>query len=395
MTTLRKLTNEDFEDVFALNLYAFHFNNKSENKERMEKEFKYGEALGFFSEGQLTSSLILFPFEVYYHGNVLKIGGIGNVTSYPEVRGQGQIRELMETTLKEMKDKGIVLSYLAPFSYHFYRKFGYEVTFEERQYDIKPEDFGSFKAPKQRVKRVRWKDQREAIKAVYTEKMVDAVGPVKRNNWIWDNRIIVSNKKNLAVYEDGKGVTKGYVLYEFSGENLNHFEIKELMALTGDAEKALWEFVGSHAAGFEQFSFSARSDQKLSHLFREARLEQKIVPGMMTRIVDMENFLKQFPFKRIKNQTFYLNVTDEIAEWNDKVFKLVLNEGNTSVATVEEPEDKTFYMKASIQTWTQLFMQYKKATDLQFEGALESSKETAQALQSLLPEGVPELHDFF
>lgn len=395
MTTLRHLTSGDFEEAYNLNLYAFHFKHTTESKERMQKEFEYGSALGSFSEGQLTSSLILFPFEVYYHGNVLKMGGIGNVTSYPEVRGQGQVRQLMTTNLKEMKDKGMVLSYLAPFSYHFYRKFGYEVTFEERQYTINPEDFGSFKSPEQTVKRVKWEDQKEAIKAIYDEKMKQAIGPLKRNDWIWDHRIMVSGKKNLAIYYDEDGVPKGYLHYEFSGEHLNDFEIKELMALTGDAEKALWAFVGSHAAGFEQITFSALSDQKLSHLFREADLKQKMVSGMMARIVDMENFLKQFPFKNMEKQPFYFEVADDTADWNEKVFKLTVKEEGTNVTTVDEPEDDAFYMKASIQTWTQLFMQYKKAADLEFEGSLDCTKEAAHALQNLLPEGVPELHDFF
>ncbi|TVP91987.1 GNAT family N-acetyltransferase, partial [Alkalibacterium sp.] len=392
MTTLRNLTSEDFEDVYQLNLYAFHFKETTESKERMKKEFDYGHALGSFSDNQLTSSLILFPFEVYYHGKALKMGGIGNVTSYPEVRGQGHVRQLMSTNLKEMKERGMVLSYLAPFSYHFYRKFGYEVTFEERQYDIKPEDFGSFKAPEKRVKRVNWEEQKDVVKAIYAEKMTNAIGPVNRNDWIWNNRIMISDTKNLALYQDEKDVPKGYILYEFSGEHQNHFEIKELTALTGQAEKALWQFVASHADGFERFTFSARSDQKLSHLFREADLKQKLVSGMMARIVDMEAFLKQVPFKKEDNQTVYLEVTDDTADWNEKVFKLAVNEENTSVSTVDEPEDTTFYMKASIQTWTQLFMRYKKATDLQFEGTLEGSKEAVQALDNLLPEGVPELH---
>lgn len=395
MMTVRTLTSEDFEDLYQLNLYAFHFKHTTESKERMQKEFDYGHALGSFSENQLTSSLILFPFEVYYHGQVFKMGGIGNVTSYPEVRGQGHIRQLMTTNLKEMKERGMVLSYLAPFSYNFYRKFGYEVTFEERQYTIKPEDFGSFKSPEQTVKRVSWEDQKEAIKAIYDEKMKQSTGPLKRSDWIWDNRIMVSDKKNLALYQDEKGVPKGYIHYEFSGENLNHFEINELMALTGDAEKALWEFIASHAAGFEKFTFTARSNQKVAHLFREADLTQKMVSGMMARIVDMENFLKQFPFEAVGKQAFYLEVTDDTAEWNAKVFKLSVTEDQTTVSVVNQPEDTTFFMRASIQTWTQLFMQYKKVTDLHFEGALESSKNTAQALQNILPEGVPELHDFF
>ena len=106
------------------------------------------------------------------------MGGIGNVTSYPEVRGKGSVRQLMEKALKEMKEQGTVLSYLSPFSYHFYRKFGYEVAFEKRQYDISPDTFGSFTAPETPVERVSWEEQKETVKNIYDQKMKDAVGPL-------------------------------------------------------------------------------------------------------------------------------------------------------------------------------------------------------------------------
>ena len=395
MTEIRELTQEYFEDAYQLNVYAFHFKETEDSKERLFNELAYGQVLGSFSDDRLTSALIIFPFEVYYHGNVLKMGGIGNVTSYPEVRGKGSVRQLMERALKEMKDQGTVLSYLSPFSYHFYRKFGYEVAFEKRQYNISPDSFGSFKIPEKTVERVVWKEQKEAVKDIYDQKMKDAVGPVKRDDWIWENRIMNSEEKKLALYRDETGAPKGYLSYEFSGEHQAHFKINELHALTGQAEKALWEYIGTHAAGFNAFEYTARSDQRLTHLFREADLNPKIVSSMMARIVDMENFLKQFPFRQTENQEFWLEVTDDTAEWNAGLFKLSMSDGNIQVSSVEQPEDKSRYLKASIQTWTQLFMQFKKAADLQFEGTLLSSEDAARALQDCLPEGVPELHDFF
>lgn len=395
MTEIRELTQEYFEDAYQLNVYAFHFKETEDSKERLFNELDYGQVLGSFTDNQLTSALIIFPFEVYYHGTILKMGGIGNVTSYPEVRGKGSVRQLMEKALKEMKEQGMVLSYLSPFSYNFYRKFGYEVVFEKRQYNISPDAFGSFKIPENPVERVVWKEQKEAVKDIYDQKMKDAVGPVKRDDWVWENRIMNSEKRKLALYRDETGAPKGYLSYEFSGENQGHFKINELHALTGKAEKALWEYIGSHAAGFNAFEYTARSDQRLTHLFREADLNPKMVSSMMARIVDMENFLKQFPFRQTENQEFWLEVTDDTAEWNAGLFKLSMSDGNVQVSSVEQPEDKSHYLKASIQTWTQLFMQFKKATDLQFEGALLSSEEAARALQDCLPEGVPELHDYF
>lgn len=395
MTTIRKLTQENFEDVYQLNVYAFHFKDTNDTKERVRHEFEHGLSLGAFLDDQLTSSLIVFPFEVYYQGSILKMGGIGNVTSYPEVRGHGSVRQLFETALAEMKDRGITVSYLAPFSYHFYRKFGYEVTFEKRQYEISPTHFGSFGVPQYSVDRVLWEDQKEEIRTLYNKKMERAIGPLKRKDWEWEKRIMSSDKKKIALFRDDTGAPQGYLLYEFSGENQNTFKINELTALTGTAEKALWEFIGTHAAGFDMFTYTARSDQRLTHLFKEADLDQKMTSSMMARIVDMENFLKQFPFKRTKCQDFWLEVTDEMARWNEKVFRLSISGGEITISIADKPEDDSRYLKASIQTWTQLFMQFKKVDELRFEGRLSASNETALAIQEILPEGVPELHDYF
>ncbi|SFC35097.1 Predicted acetyltransferase [Alkalibacterium subtropicum] len=395
MTTIRKLSQQDLEDVYRLNVYAFQFEDTEEAQKRMRHEFDYGSAYGAFSEDKLTSSLIVYPFEVYYHGSMFKMGGIGNVTSYPEVRGQGSVRSLLETALREMKDNGILISYLAPFSYKFYRKFGYEIAFERRRYKIESGAFGSFEAPEQRVDRVLWEDEKEAVKSIYHQKMKQAIGPLKRHDWVWEKRIMSPDKKRLALFRDDEGCPQGYVLYDFTGENRNDFQINELNALTGTAEKALWDFIGTHASRSEAFSYTGRSDQRLTHLFHEADLDQKITSYMMARIVDMENFLKQFPFDSEKNQDFWLEVTDDTAEWNNKLFKLSLAGQEVSITVSEKPEDDSRFLKASIQTWTQLFMQFKTAEELQFEGSLSGSKESAQALQDLLPQGVPELHDFF
>lgn len=395
MTTIRRLTQDNFEDLYQLNVYAFHFKDTDKRKERVRHEFEQGLSLGAFLKNQLTSSLIVIPFDVFYQGKMMKMGGIGNVTSYPEVRGQGFVRQLMEAALKEMKDRGMVLSYLSPFSYHFYRKFGYEVAFEKRRYEIMPEDFGSFKTPLGSVERVLWENQKTAIQSIYNQKMSGALGPVCRQDWDWEKRIMSDHEKRIALYRNEEGTPQGYLLYDFSGDNQDKFVIHELVALTGTAEKAIWGFVGTHAASFDRFSYTARSDQRLTHLFEEADLNQNMTSSMMARIVDVENFLKQFPFKRSKDQEFWLEVTDDTAKWNEKLFRLSIKGQEVTVSIADHPEDKSRYLKANIQTWTQLFMQFKTADELQFEGSLSASKETTQALHDSLPEGVPELHDYF
>lgn len=389
------MTKNQNQDLYDLNVYAFHLEDTKETKQWMDDCMVNGIAYGAFFKEKLKSSVIVFPFEVYYRGRILKMGGIGNVSSYPEVRGKGAIRQLMDQALKEMKDQGHVLSYLDPFSHRFYRKFGYEITFEQRLYEIMPEDFGSFKVPENHVERVDYEDQKEAIQSIYEKKMAQSIGPVRRTEWLWNKKFLPSDKKKIALYRDEKDRPKGYLIYEFTGDGKNTFHIHELMALSGNAERALWDFISTHSSSFEKFIYTARSDQRLTHLFEEASLKQSISSSMMARIVDMEKFLKQFPFKSVDQQDFWLEVSDDTAEWNNKVFKLSISGEEVSVSTEEKAEVGSHYLKADIQTWTQLFMQFKTAAELHFEGSLKGEEETAQAVQEILPKGTPELYDYF
>ena len=392
---IRELTKDHNQELHDLNVYAFRLEDNEETKKWVEDCFANGIAYGAFSEGKLKSSVIVFPFEMYHHGRILKMGGIGNVSSYPEVRGQGTIRQLLEKALEEMRDQGYVLSYLAPFSYRFYRKFGYEVAFEQRQYQIMPEDFGLFEAPENRVERVRYEEQKEAVQAIYEKKVAQSLGPVRRTDWLWEKKFLPSDKKKVALYRDDEERPKGYLVYEFTGEGKNTFHIHELMALSGKAERALWDYIGTHSSSFERFTFTGRADQRLSHLFHEANVKQQMNAHMMARIVDMENFLKQFPFKSAEKRDFLLEVTDDTAKWNNKVFKLSFDGDDITVTTEEKSGKTSSYLKADIQTWTQLFMQFKTADELSFEGSLSGSEETAQAFKALLPQGTPELYDYF
>lgn len=61
MTEIRELTQEYFEDAYQLNVYAFHYKETEDSKERLFNELAYGQVLGSFSDDRLTSVLIIFP----------------------------------------------------------------------------------------------------------------------------------------------------------------------------------------------------------------------------------------------------------------------------------------------------------------------------------------------
>lgn len=394
---IRKLTLQDFDAFLTLEGYAFHYVVDEEREKKVRKIWGNSIGYGAFSdEGDLQSTLLIRPYEIFLHGKSIKMGGIGDVASYPEARGQGNVRNLFNETLKVMKEQKMLLSYLAPFSYRFYRKFGYELVFEERQYTIKPTEFVSLDTGDTNVRRVKWEDEKETLMSMYTQKHQSGIGPVNREEWVWQEKNRWVEDLYIALCTNESGQPDGYVTYHFKSEGTYTFVVDELVALSGNAEKALWQFIASHGPQFETVTYRTGAANNLAYLFPEPDVEQRWVPSMMARIVDMEAFLKEYPFKQTQNDTFLLKVTDETAEWNNGLFMLEVNDDGIFVNKVDENvENVTHKMSADIQTWTQLFMGTRTAEQLHFQGRLHTDGQTAQAFQTVLWAETPELYDYF
>lgn len=395
MMTIKQINSQQLGQYFDLQSYAFPTDPAGNREERTDKIWEHMLALGAYStEEELESALIIRKNKVHFHGQSLGMGGIGNVASYPEARGKGNIRQLFKEALTIMRAENMLVSYLAPFSYHFYRKFGYELTFERRAYQIrdftltyKPDDSGT-------IKRVKWKDEREALKAIYAKKYHQASGPVEREDWVWEENMLRNEKQTVALYRNEAGEPEGYVLYHFNLFDNTDFKIDELVALNGEAEKTIWAFLATHGSHFETFTYQAGSNKNLSYLFKEPREEQKWVSGMMARIVDFEAFLKIYPFKKEKKQILTLEVTEDFAEWNTGQYRMTLSPDGTQVEKVDA-EAQTNVLSADIQTWTQLFMGTRTTQDLCYQGNIRGKLELVEALGKAMENKNPELYDYF
>jgi len=87
----------------------------------------YENTWGAFDEnGKLLSGLLVSPAEIMINGKPVKAGLIGAVATLPEFRNARCVRKIFDKIMPYMKDKGMVYSLLYPFSFQFYRKFGYE-----------------------------------------------------------------------------------------------------------------------------------------------------------------------------------------------------------------------------------------------------------------------------
>ena len=206
---IRKLTTkEELENMHALPSYAFNAFHTEEQKNNFLLLSTYSDNYGVFTDDQLNSLVMSYPFEVSIKNRVMKMSGIGNVSTYPEYRGEGGIRQLFIHIFEELYKDNVELSYLAPFSQAFYRKFGYEKTFNSPTITIANNVMALIPNEKSgSIKRVEWKDDsiKNTIKELYKETLEKEDGTVIRPDWWWDYVLRHYPKRKLAIaYDDNK-----------------------------------------------------------------------------------------------------------------------------------------------------------------------------------------------
>lgn len=387
----KSTTTTEFKQARLLSEYAF--NKVVDPKQRDCFYFlcEHADVWGFWSNEQLASQLLTYPFEVTLGGRPFKMIGVGHVASYPEYRNQGLIRQLFAASLKQAKEQNVALSYLAPFSYNFYRKFGYETCFKRKKILISTEKLARFPYEKAgTLVRMDWQniDMRKVVQQLYKETLGKRNASLVREDWWWEFTIKHYPKREIALYLDEHGCAQGYVIYERQSPD---FIIHELAYRDLFAFKKLNGFISSHCGTFSHFYYITAENEPWPFSIQEEHdYEQQLEPYMMARIVDLKTFLSDYPFQTNTEQTFTIQVKDEFCEWNDGYFRITTDGTKTSVTTIANEIQPDY--QADIQTWTQLFMGY-----LPFSEALFCEKLQAKSnlLQSLLLTETPALHDYF
>lgn len=136
---IRQLKGEEKFEARLISATAFHMRIEDPEKEKRESEQDAFRDWGAFNEdGTLMAHMINHRFECFLDGKLIPSGGIGGVSTLPEYRMEGAIKEIFRALLPAAHDEGEVISTLYPFSHAFYRKFGYETVCWKNVYRFSP-----------------------------------------------------------------------------------------------------------------------------------------------------------------------------------------------------------------------------------------------------------------
>ncbi|KAF1297171.1 hypothetical protein BAU15_06375 [Enterococcus sp. JM4C] len=394
MNKAEKLTESHIPQMLDLAAYAFNFPDPEAARERFEFLAQHSWNYGDLDKDTLTSQVMATPFTVDFHGQEYSMAGVGFVASYPEYRGQGGINRTMSYLLADLNEQGIDLSYLAPFSYPFYRRYGYELLFERIKYKLSSAEWPNVGKVPGRMRRMTYDGIKASLAEIYHAMPAHTRGGLKREEWWLDYKLSMKPGKKFAQYEAEDGTVEGYLVYRVDGGT---FVIEEIGYLNATALKAITGFIGSHSGAFAEFVYeSAYTGSNLNYLLPSARFEMSIRPEMMGRIINVERFLQKYPFKTGKAAEFYLKVTDDpFAEWNEGIYCVEISaEGQAQVEKLTETVDRPV-IEGTIQALTQLLFGYKTGAELAFYERLQAEESVLERFSSYLVEELPVLEDYF
>lgn len=403
MKQIRTLSPNELDEHFKLSQFAFQYERTEEQLERLREQTDPSTILGCFIDGKLASKVAVLPLTTYIHGEPFKMGGVASVASWPEHRRQGIVGELLQHSLLKMKEAGQTVSMLAPFSFSFYGKYGWGHFTHYKAYTLKLTQLPRFPNYKGTFERIGTTEEDIVrLNDIYDQYAKKYNGPLKRELSWWNHRIFQWKKGTVAIYINEEQQETGYIFYEVKESRMN---IHEMVALDTQSFKALWAFIYQHDSMIESVHLNVPMDDELPLLLKEPAIEQKIHPYFMFRVVDVESFLKQFPFQvneQLEGRRLFLHVTDEHASWNNGTYSLLVQNGNvildtfkvnTEGAACVHPPKKGIICK--IQSLSTMFCSYKRPTQLRDLGMLQGSDDDIQLLEQLLPHAKTCLLDFF
>ena len=337
-------------------------------------------------DGEVRASATGLPLEMFVDGKAAPMGGIAAVATHPAYRRRGYAGDLMRAVLKDMREREIHLSLLAPFAHAFYRAYGWELATEGISYTLKPDELPT--SEEQRFIREYVNDDLPEMRWLLEAEGARHPCGVRRGEGRWRQLLGGGDAEykdlRAAVYQR-EGETRGYLLYrqsEQEGESpLRRLTLYEIVASTPEARAGLLSF----AAAYDRLEFEVKYEtprgEPLHPHLGNSYVEARIEPDMMLRVVNVEGALGLL--RRSTSGPLVLEVSDDVVLENAGEYTV----GGGEAVRGAESGDRVVL---DVRRLAQLYAGYLPARELARRGYIEPGSERAlELLEELFPVGDP------
>jgi predicted acetyltransferase len=285
---------------------------------------------------------------------------------------------MLKHVLEQMRDAGQVISLLEPFSWDYYRRFGWEWIGARRRYAV-PARILKPDPETERVRAATAQDRSQIVDA-YTRFAERYRGMVVRTDKHWA-RILDDSKKEFTytyLYER-EGQVEGYLTYR--GGKGEETGLREFISLTPRAQRALLGLLRRHEMQVTKFTWSAPPDDGLWSRDYHWDIETKVRPQLMGRVVDVPAALCAWKPAPSAQGRLTLGVQDDCAPWNTATWQIDFADGQVEV----RPNSAAPQVSLDIQALSQAYFGTPTVAELRAWERLQVHDEAGyQAFTDLL-----------
>lgn len=374
---IRKAEKSDYEEVVRLSQYSLKNDCKKINCCQSEC------ILGDFEMDKLSAKVHILEQNIYLSGEKVKMGGLSSICVLPEKRRKQDMDKLLFEALVWMKHRGSSISYLHPFSIPYFRKFGWELISNEKQWTIKKEDLCLWTfSGSCNVKELSVILALPFLQVVYDCFSKENNGLLVRSEEWWKKRILKENHF-VFVHFLKDGSTDGYLICRLENQKLY---IDECIALNDTAKKSLWTFICEKGFKFEELIWRTYEQDHFSFLLNNPFILSKVNPSIMGRIIDVKSFLEQYKLAPAEKPLF-LHIHDSFAGWNSGTY-LIKNGEITYFQKASQGSACSHSPKRGLQmdisVLTAVFFRYMKAASLFDAGLIQGPEEDLDLLKQMI-----------
>lgn len=354
---LRYAHNEDLENIKDIWNYCFrdeesfvnyYFNNKYKEENTVVLE----------EDGKIISSLQLNQYKVNLNNKNYDASYVVGVSTYPQARGKGFMKNIMEFSLNEMYKKNQLVSILMPIDYRLYKKYGYEHCYDQIEYKIDVEELRQFKIEgdfkEAKIENI------DSIIDIYNTYLKNSNGFVCRNEEYYQNLFKEVKCENGYFYLHQEDGYEGYIIYFINGDTMF---VRELAYKNMKSLKSMLKFIYNHNTQCKNITIMAPTTDNIKYIIPNLKtVDIKLKPFMMGRVINIEGFLKSLEVCKLDSDKIVLCIKDNQIQDNNSCFEICIKNNKIEVERVKKEADITL----DINYFSQLAFSYLDLQQIMF-----------------------------
>lgn len=251
--------------------------------------------------------------ETRYGDGFIKSMAMGSVATPLQYRRRGHVRTIFDKAYEVAIDQGALVSFLHPFSFSYYRKFGYGKVADHiiarcpiRLIDFVPRccDFVKYTGQDQQL---------ADLLSVYNEFSKGRLMMMRRGEATY------FANKDIYIHYDENGKADGYIAFKAEKTlKINHYEdglmtVHELAYTSPEALRALLGFIRMYEGELDDVEFANLSvcpevERSLRHY---THTRYRILPDIQGRVLNTEGLLKAHKYPQ-QEGAFRVKVIDTL-----------------------------------------------------------------------------------